>query len=125
DISEIKGNIPDSEKQVGINGFTGVMALGPIFLSEIGGRIRIVEMNVWNADAATSARAEIVFEIHVTTAEKCVIMHGACSVFIVANCTGATVLLLGLVIKFDGTGLSQSMNLNWHHAVFPCVLVVL
>jgi hypothetical protein len=69
DISEIKGNIPDSEKQVGVNGFISVMALGPIFLSEIGGHIRIVEMNVWNADAATSARAEIVFEIHVTTAE--------------------------------------------------------
>jgi hypothetical protein len=72
DVKQIRGNVSDAEKQVNANIFayfatgsgSGVSPNSP-FSKEIGGRLKIVEMNVRDL-RSNAAAAEVVFEIEVT-----------------------------------------------------------
>ncbi|KAJ6509105.1 hypothetical protein DFH09DRAFT_274911 [Mycena vulgaris] len=120
DATQIRGNIPDAEKQVNANVlayFTTGSGVSPIpFASEIGGRLKIVELNVWDGKTG-GAEGEVVLEIQVTESMCNVYgtMHGGCAAYILDPATVAATVLLGLAKGFDGTGVSQSMNVYWHH----------
>ncbi|KAJ7124664.1 HotDog domain-containing protein [Mycena crocata] len=124
DVTQIRGNIPDAEKQVNAN-VLAYFATGsgrspfPPFGTEIGGKLKIVELNVWDdkESASGSAESEVVLEIEVTRSMCNVYgtMHGGCAAYMLDPATVASTVLLGLAKGFDGTGVSQSMNIHWHH----------
>ncbi|KAJ7086253.1 HotDog domain-containing protein [Mycena epipterygia] len=122
DVKQIRGNISDAEKQVNANVlayFTTGSGLSPAspFCSDIGGRLRIVELNVWDNEATGTAESQVVLEIEVTESMSNVYgtMHGGCAAYMLDPATVAATVLLGLAKGFDGTGVSQAMNVHWHH----------
>ncbi|KAJ7307822.1 HotDog domain-containing protein [Mycena albidolilacea] len=122
DAKQIRGNISDKEKQVNANllaYFTTGSGVSPFppFSSEIGGRLKIVELNVWENERTGSAEGEAVLEIEVTESMCNVYgtMHGGCAAYMLDPATVASVILLGRAKGFDGTGVSQNMNVHWHH----------
>ncbi|KAJ7451062.1 HotDog domain-containing protein [Mycena latifolia] len=123
DIKKIGGNITDAEKQVNANFFAffttgaGRSQISSPFASEVGSRSKIVELNVWDNQTTGTAESEAVLEIEVIESMCNVYgtMHGGCAAYMLDNATLLTMILLGLAKGFDGTGVSQSMNINWHH----------
>ncbi|KAF7351536.1 4HBT domain-containing protein [Mycena sanguinolenta] len=122
DVKRIRGNISDEEKQINANVFayfctgSGVTKFPP-FCSEISWRLKIVEINVWDNVATMVTESELVFEIEVTQ-DMCNVygtMHGGCAAFLLDPATVAAMVLLGRTKRFDGTGVSTSMNVYWHH----------
>ncbi|KAJ7240629.1 hypothetical protein B0H12DRAFT_1024579 [Mycena haematopus] len=121
DVDHIRGNISDAEKQVNANVLayfctgSGISKFPP-FGSEIAGRLKIVELNVWD-NPAKGAEAEILLEVEVTQ-DMCNVygtMHGGCAAFLLDPSTVAAMVLLGRAKQFDGTGVTTSMNVYWHH----------
>ncbi|KAJ7445890.1 hypothetical protein FB451DRAFT_1412565 [Mycena latifolia] len=108
DASQIRGNIPDAQKLVNAAvfvHFTGGSLLARIqtpFSSEVGRRLRIVELNVCDDVKTGDAESEMVVEVEVTESTA-------------RSTTAAAMVVLGLAKGFDGTGISQSMNVYWHH----------
>ncbi|KAJ6459028.1 HotDog domain-containing protein [Mycena sanguinolenta] len=122
DVKRIRGNISDEEKQINANTFayfctgSGVTKFPP-FGNEISRRLKIVEINVLNNPATMVTEGEVVFEVEVTQ-DMCNVygtMHGGCAAFLLDPATVAATTLLGRTKKFDGTGVSTSMNVYWHH----------
>ncbi|KAJ7445887.1 hypothetical protein FB451DRAFT_1376050 [Mycena latifolia] len=74
------------------------------FANKVERRLRAVALNVWDdADSKSGgAESEMVVEVEVT--------ESMCNVT-----TVAVLVLLSLAKGFDGVGLSQSMNVHWHH----------
>ena len=65
DISQIKGNVTDEEKQLEVNVlFYFISTQKKSYGADIGQRLKIVEINVWNKDGA-AAYGETIFEIEV------------------------------------------------------------
>ncbi|KAJ6557716.1 HotDog domain-containing protein [Mycena capillaripes] len=122
DVKQIRGNISDEDKQISVNVLaffttgSGVSRFPP-FGNEIAGRLKVVELNVWDNASTATAEAECVFEIEIAKSMCNVYgtMHGGCAAFILDPCTVSAMVLLGRVKGFDGTGVSQSMNVHWHH----------
>ncbi|KAJ7022312.1 HotDog domain-containing protein [Mycena alexandri] len=122
DVKQIRGNISDAEKQINANVlayFTTGSGISPFppFGNEISGRLRMVELNLWDAMSTGSSESEVVLEIQVTE-NMCNVygtMHGGCAAFILDPCTVSAMVLLGLAKGFDGTGVSQAINVHWHH----------
>ncbi|KAJ7935929.1 HotDog domain-containing protein [Mycena leptocephala] len=84
--------------------------------SEIGRRLKLVELNVWDNASTATAEGEVVFEFEVTR-DMCNLyglLHGGCAAFILEPSTVSATVLLGRAKGFDGTGLSQSVNIHWH-----------
>lgn len=67
DVSTIKGNISDEEKQLGANIFSYfVNSREESYGAEVGRRLRLIEMNIWGRDASgTAAQGQTIFEIDV------------------------------------------------------------
>ncbi|KAJ7652540.1 hypothetical protein B0H17DRAFT_1147367 [Mycena rosella] len=121
DAAQIEGNVPAAQKQLNAN-ILAYFTTGsgrtpfPPFASDIARRLRIVALDV---------HVQCVRVVYET-------MHGGCAAYIMDACvlpppsvphTWLTVIspsvavgvLLGLAKGFDGTGISQSMNVHWHH----------
>ncbi|KAK0443911.1 uncharacterized protein EV420DRAFT_1622822 [Desarmillaria tabescens] len=118
DVSTIKGNISDEEKQLGANIFSYfVNSREESYGAEVGRRLRLVEMNIWGRDASgTAAQGQTIFEIDVEK-DMCNVygtLHGACAAYIVDPCSVSSLVVLGAAIGADGTGVSQSLNVIWH-----------
>jgi acyl-coenzyme A thioesterase 13 len=65
DISRIKGNVTDEQKQLEVNVlFYFISTREKSYGADIGQRLKIVEMNVWNKDGR-AAYGETIFEIEV------------------------------------------------------------
>ncbi|KAK0207081.1 hypothetical protein DFS33DRAFT_1273408 [Desarmillaria ectypa] len=103
DVSTIKGNISDSEKQLGANIFSYfVNSREESYGAEVGRRLRLIEMNIWGRDASgTAAQGQTIFEIDVEKGES-------------FTCSVSSLVVLGAAIGADGTGVSQSLNVIWH-----------
>ncbi|KAF7360039.1 4HBT domain-containing protein [Mycena venus] len=122
DVKQIRGNISDAEKQLNANVFhyfctgSGITKF-PAYGSEISRRLKIVELNVWDHPTTQTAEGEMVFEIEITQSMCNVYgtMHGGCAAFLLDPTTVASVVLVGRAKGFDGTGVSTSMNVHWHH----------
>ncbi|KAK7045021.1 hypothetical protein R3P38DRAFT_2509353 [Favolaschia claudopus] len=136
DVQQIQGNVSEEEKQINANIFayfcTGSgLTKFPPFNTKISRGFRVVGFSVWEDTEKGSAEGEAVFEIEVTKEMSNVYgtLHGGCaavSYFSVAppgSCrraacrtTVAAMVLLGRAKGFDGTGVSITMNIHWHHA---------
>nr|GAT52138.1 predicted protein [Mycena chlorophos] len=121
--SHILGNLPQAQKQQAANLFYFFIAghgeapnANP-FAGEIGMRIRIVEMNVFDD---VEAGAWQVMEVEVTP-DMCNAfgtMHGACGAFLLGHAGMGTIVLLGNATGFDSASLASTaqnlQNLHWH-----------
>ena len=69
DISKIKGNISDEEKQLAINVFAYFISTPEkSYGADIGRRLKMVEMNVWKKEGS-AAKAQTICEIEVVKGE--------------------------------------------------------
>ncbi|KAJ7078231.1 hypothetical protein C8R43DRAFT_940188 [Mycena crocata] len=125
DVQQIRGNCSDAEKQLNANIITffltgeGPSKVPHPFAREHGHRPRITELNVWENGAHTES--EIVLEVAVTE-DMCNVfgsMHGAYGIYLLDIVTVSTMVLLGRAKGFDGIGVSQFMNIQWHSAALP------
>ncbi|KAH9482268.1 hypothetical protein JR316_0004366 [Psilocybe cubensis] len=118
DVSHIDGNASTEAKRFGLailHLFIGTKSTS--FGADIGQYMNWTEMNIHKQGQYTFA--ETVFEVTVYQ-DMCNIhriLHGACAAYIVDLCTNASLVSLGTAEGFDGTGVSQFMNLVWHHPI--------
>ncbi|RDB19869.1 hypothetical protein Hypma_013013 [Hypsizygus marmoreus] len=116
DVSQIKGNISDEEKQLAVKVFSHfVSTKDKSYGAGVGQRLKMVETNVWGKGEPTSY-GETIFEIDVRK-DMCNIfgtLHGACAAYMIDPCSVSSLVVLGLAMGVDGTGVSQAMNLIWH-----------
>ncbi|KAF9562448.1 hypothetical protein CPC08DRAFT_634063 [Agrocybe pediades] len=85
--------------------------------ANVGLRLRFLEANI--RGHGKSAQAGTVYEIMVRE-DMCnafSTLHGACATYIIDLCSASSLVVLGVVLGFDGTGVSQSMNIIWHQPV--------
>ncbi|KAJ7190194.1 hypothetical protein GGX14DRAFT_483687 [Mycena pura] len=125
DFKQIQGNLPAEEKRLNANilGFFLTGRGGPSKVTEpfgfaIGEKLKIVEMNVWERAGGGDVDSQLVVEVEIT-ADMCNVfgaMNGACYAYLLDSLTISSMVMLGRIKGFDGTGLSQSMNIYWHHA---------
>lgn len=132
--SQIRGNVSEDAKQYCMAIFKHFVNESHWFGSKIGHSVKLVEVNVWDVEDASSssgspetaegsgrlkpARAETVFEVKVTE-DMCNlfgIMHGACAAYLIDHCSVSSLVALGYHLGKDGSGLSQSMNIIWNEA---------
>ena len=65
DISQVKGNVTDEEKQLAVNVLSYFISTqAKSYGADIGKRLKVVEINVWNRDGP-AAYGETIFEIEV------------------------------------------------------------
>ncbi|KAJ3511169.1 hypothetical protein NLJ89_g4256 [Agrocybe chaxingu] len=118
DVSDIQGNVSEEMKRESLYVFRHfVSTQGNSYGAEVGERIKMTSVNIWGDGG--EACGETVFEITVEK-DMCNIfgtLHGACAAYIVDPCSVSSLVVLGRVKGIDGTGVSQSMNLIWHHPV--------
>jgi len=75
DISQIKGNITDDQKQLLVNTFFYfVHPKEKIYGADIGQRLKILEMNVW-AKGGSAPYGEVIFEIEVQKGKRRSSLH--------------------------------------------------
>ncbi|KAJ7864024.1 HotDog domain-containing protein [Mycena leptocephala] len=117
DVQEIRGNVSDADKQIVANVLTyictgsGIARISSPFANAISRRLKIVGLNLCGDES------EVILEIKVTESMCNVYgtMHGGCAAFLLYSPTLAVMVLLGRAKGFDGSGVSQSMNVYWHH----------
>ncbi|KAJ7906054.1 hypothetical protein B0H13DRAFT_1619821 [Mycena leptocephala] len=117
DVQEIRGNVSDADKQIVANVLTyictgsGIARISSPFANDISRRLKIVGLNLCGDES------EVILEIKVTESMCNVYgtMHGGCAAFLLDSPTLAVMVLLGRAKGFDGSGVSQSMNVYWHH----------
>ncbi|THU78813.1 hypothetical protein K435DRAFT_597747, partial [Dendrothele bispora CBS 962.96] len=113
DVSRIRGNVSDQNKRFAVNIFLHFIgAREENFGAQVGRRLKLVEMNVPSRNGKAT-EAKTVFEITVTK-DMCNTygtLHGACTTYIVDPCSVSALVVLGVALGVDGTGVSQSMNL--------------
>ncbi|PPQ68620.1 hypothetical protein CVT25_005530 [Psilocybe cyanescens] len=118
DVSHMRGNASTETKRFCLailHFFVGTKSTS--FGADIGQNLNWVEMNIHEENHYTYA--ETIFNITIEK-EMCnvrQILHGACAAYMVDLCTVASLVTLGTAQGFDGTGVSQSMNLVWHRAI--------
>ncbi|KAK6978089.1 4HBT domain-containing protein [Favolaschia claudopus] len=123
DATLIEGNLSSFEKQLNANALTyfmtgsGVSRIKTPFSAAIGRRVRIVEINVFEDDFG-GVEGEVRYEVRVEE-DMCNVygtLHGGCAAYILDPCTmGAIFLLRNLKNLNMLGGISQNMNINWHH----------
>ncbi|KAF8885762.1 hypothetical protein BD779DRAFT_1532320 [Infundibulicybe gibba] len=116
DVSNIGGNISDEDKKRSVKVFNK-FAASTGYGASVGQRFKHTEMNVWGLETPSSAYCQSVFELRVEPdmCDAFGVLHPACAAYIVDPCSVSSLVLLGRFLGLDGTGVSQSMNLLWHH----------
>ncbi|KAJ7823787.1 HotDog domain-containing protein [Mycena olivaceomarginata] len=124
DATQIRGNVSDAEKQLNANVFayfftgSGIAPIKHPFGYDIGGRLRIVALNVFDDLENGRAEGEVIYEIEVTK-DMCNVygtLHGGCAALMLDPCTMGAVFVLCSVKGLDSAGgISQNVNIHWHH----------
>ncbi|CAK5274755.1 unnamed protein product [Mycena citricolor] len=124
DVAQIRGNAPASAKRVNANllaYFTSGSGPGSKidapFAKAVGGQLRLAQVDVFRDvfEDGENVRCRVVVEVEVSE-NMCNLygtMHGGCAAYVVDNVTLSATIGLGLSQDFDGTGVSQSMNIRW------------
>ncbi|KXN81848.1 hypothetical protein AN958_03617 [Leucoagaricus sp. SymC.cos] len=137
DGKQIRGNSSEKLKALAHTIFFHFIdAKGKSFGADVGRRLKFTEINISGfEDSALSGDSglglgkkrqsgnkvsvETVFEMMVDR-DMCNVhgtLHGGCAAYLVDPCSSAPLVVLGLLLELDGTGVSQSMNLIWHRPV--------
>ncbi|KAF8626718.1 hypothetical protein AX17_006484 [Amanita inopinata Kibby_2008] len=128
DPSTVKGNITDDEKRLALKLFRHFSGAGKktAFVPWISETFTYKEMWVYGREGALQngrivgeVRAESMHEV-VVTENMCNsfgILHGACASLILDMCSISPIVILGLALGIDTTGVSQSLNIIFHQPV--------
>jgi len=137
DGHQIRGNAPEKIKALASSIFFHfVDAKGKSYGSDVGKKLKINEINIHgfepavlsdkqardrvDKDEGNTLSVDTVFEL-VVSREMCNLhgtLHGACAAYLIDPCSNAPLVVLGLLLGVDGSGMSQSMNLIWHYPVY-------
>jgi len=129
----MKGNLPMAlkfENERFFRHFVGTPQTS--FGAEIGKRIRIVQADVFlpeiglegkteeeSENVRRGAESQTMCEIEVTR-DMCNVfgtLHGGCAAFLIDLCSSTSIVCYGLYTGTDGTGVSSSMNIQWHRPI--------
>nr|GAT55378.1 predicted protein [Mycena chlorophos] len=112
---DIRGNPPQADKDLIASVFAFFIQGGIMpeaFGKDVGGRVKMVEMNVVEDGRGTEGFWEV--EVTQDMCNAFGTMHGACAAFLVDHTTIGTMVFLGRVRGFDGIGMTTNLNLHWH-----------
>ncbi|KAK0499490.1 hypothetical protein EDD18DRAFT_1069622 [Armillaria luteobubalina] len=115
DVSTIKGNISDEEKQLGANIFSYfVNSREESYGAEVGKRLRLDRPSLRSMVNGPGIPILISISFLLDMCNVFGTLHGACAAYIVDPCSVSSLVVLGAAIGADGTGVSQSLNVIWH-----------
>ncbi|KAF9065461.1 hypothetical protein BDP27DRAFT_1269323 [Rhodocollybia butyracea] len=118
-MAHIQGNIPlalKEENERFFRHFVGTPQTS--FGADIGKNIRMVRADVF-VPAKKSAETQTICEVEVTK-DMCNIygtLHGGCAAYLIDLCSSTSVVCYGIYNGTDGTGVSASMNIQWHRPI--------
>ncbi|KAF8338490.1 hypothetical protein F5887DRAFT_1160867 [Amanita rubescens] len=122
DPATVQGNVSDDLKRLAAKiyahfvGKDKEIAFAPL----VADRTRYTTINVYGVEdgkVVGKAWAESVHEV-VVTKDMCNsfgTLHGACAALLLEGCTSSAIVILGLALGIDATGVSQAMNYVFHH----------
>ncbi|KZT22914.1 hypothetical protein NEOLEDRAFT_614749 [Neolentinus lepideus HHB14362 ss-1] len=118
DTSRIGGNAPEFVKQLNNNTF-GAYGLGDkdCIAYTVGKDVRFVEVNVEpRSDRGGRMEAMTVAEVDVTKKmlNGAGMLHGGCLAYLIDMCCATPSVVLGLIRKINGVGVTQAMNILYH-----------
>ncbi|TFK53235.1 hypothetical protein OE88DRAFT_1711899 [Heliocybe sulcata] len=118
DASQIGGNAPECVKQLNNNTF-GAYGLGDegCFGYAVGKDLRFVEVSIdRRQDKGGRMEATTVAEVDVTKKmlNGAGMLHGGCLAYLVDMCCATPSIVLGLVQRINGVGVTQAMNILYH-----------
>ncbi|TFK21009.1 hypothetical protein FA15DRAFT_99222 [Coprinopsis marcescibilis] len=123
DTSSIAGNAPDYVKQLIYNTYIGYgVGDEDCFGYKVGRSVKFVEVSVRRKhDRHSRLEATTIAELEVTKhmLNGAGMLHGGCLAYIVDNCCSTPLVVLGLVQKINGVGVTQSMNVLFHSPAPP------
>lgn len=121
DPASIEGNLSDELKRVGAKVFAHFAgkANSASFATWVIEQIRPVEMNVYGVEDGKligKARAQCTYEVVANKDMGNVfgVLHGACAALLLEICTVSPIVMLGLALGHDTTGITQGMNYVYH-----------
>ncbi|KAF8626725.1 hypothetical protein AX17_006491 [Amanita inopinata Kibby_2008] len=124
DPTTVRGNVTDEEKRIAAKVFAHFGGTGKktAFVPWIADKIRYTGMNVYGREEFQNhgklgrVRAEAIHEV-VVTEDMCNsfgVLHGACASLFLDMCTISPIVILGLALGIDTTGVTQAMNTIYH-----------
>ncbi|EPQ51970.1 hypothetical protein GLOTRDRAFT_108013 [Gloeophyllum trabeum ATCC 11539] len=123
DASSIGGNAPEFVKQLNNNTF-GAYGLGDqeCFAYGVGKDLKFVEVDVERRpDKGGRMEATTVAELEVTKnmLNGAGMLHGGCLAYLIDMCCATPSIVLGLIRKINGVGVTQAMNILYHSPAPP------
>ncbi|KIK68439.1 hypothetical protein GYMLUDRAFT_68332 [Collybiopsis luxurians FD-317 M1] len=116
DISSVRGNAPDYVKQLNYNTYYsyGVGDSDDTFGYKAGKAVKFVDVNIIERHGRLEATtiAEVVVNKHMLNGAG--MLHGGCIAYLIDNCCGTPLVVLGLVKGVNGVGVTQNMNVTFH-----------
>ncbi|KAF8628727.1 hypothetical protein AX15_003744 [Amanita polypyramis BW_CC] len=120
DPATVKGNVSDDFKRLSAKIFAHLAGRNvEVFASSAGRQLRCTGIHVHgveNGNAVGRTWAESIYEVTVTR-EMCnsfAVMHGACASLLLELCTLSAIVVVGIALGKDFTGLTQSVNYIFH-----------
>lgn len=118
DISTIGGNASDYVKQLNLNTY---MSYGvgneDNFGYKVGKSVRFVDISVEHKEEKKGKlEASTIAELIVTKdmLNGAGMLHGGCVAYLIDNCCSTPLVVLGLVKRVNGVGVTQSMSIFFH-----------
>ncbi|KDQ58943.1 hypothetical protein JAAARDRAFT_33670 [Jaapia argillacea MUCL 33604] len=118
DASEIAGNVPEYVKQLNNNTFASYgVGDEECFGYRVGRVVKFVEVNMQRSEEKRGRmEATTVAEVRVSKAmlNGAGMLHGGCIAYLIDNCCSTPLVVLGLMQKANGVGVTQAMNIFFH-----------
>jgi len=114
-VAQIRGNVPDIVKKQCLNTFAAYgVGDDDCFASNVGKKVWFSRLDVQEKGKGREAItvAEVVVDKSMSNGNG--MLHGGCMTYIIDNCCSTPLVILGLVLKRNGVGVTQSMNVLFH-----------
>jgi len=114
-VAQVRGNAPDIVKRQCLNTFAAYgVGDDDCFASNVGKKVWFTTLDVQAKGKGKEATtvAEVIVDKSMANGNG--MLHGGCMTYIIDNCCSTPLVVLGLIIKRNGVGVTQSMNVLFH-----------
>ncbi|KAI0092115.1 hypothetical protein BDY19DRAFT_579559 [Irpex rosettiformis] len=135
DVSAVKGNCSDEQKQLNLNTLAFFAGIGEpsVFGYHVAANLKLVEMNVnricisgssaeaSGEESVKAIQGHTICEIEVQTGmlSRHGTLAGACLVHLLDITTFTALFTVGFATESDPTGASTAMDIRWHASALP------